>query len=253
MDKMEELYSELHHDVEKYFKEDSLCTLVPMKGDQYDTESKKLMLVGRATNGWFEMKKDYTGKCTQYIKEATELIEKKNRFQWIEDAKKNQEKPYYTEAKPFWNYTRCIWEKLQERERQFGWYQSILWSNIFPVSFSAERNPSNKLKYAQFHSAKKLLQAQINSFQPTYVLIITDWNNWFALEKRPRYHFEADEKFLPLCERKDDNDVIKSSGVFDNSLVVVSRRPEFFCKETFVECVVSEFKYLEETMPIKTI
>lgn len=259
MEKMAKLYGQLFDGIEKSFtecEEKKITTLVPMKGCRYDSEEIKLMVVGRATNGWGEMDSDYTNQKKKYVDDALELLEKDNRasdkgkrFEWIEKEKhKPKEKRYNAETKPFWNYTRSILKELSKNKcyEEKDWYQSLLWSNLFPVSFAKEGNPSEGLKDSQLFVAKKLLREQINYFQPTHVLIISNWDGWFSINKGKEDCNENECQFLQEVKKKENYDeVIKGSGIIGNSNVVVSRRPEFFKKDVFVNDVVAEFKSLE--------
>lgn len=185
----ESLYQELHDSIQNYME--SLTTLVPLKGNQYgDDENLKMMVVGRALNGW---EKNYAEDREEYTKQRTDELSKKDRFdkdKWIEKET----------ARPFWNYTKNILEKLKQDALETDWYQSILWSNLYPVSYSGGGNPSEMLKYAQFNTAKKLLEKQISVYEPTHVLIMTDWDGWFLLRKNEVYNFSEDEKFLDIKE-----------------------------------------------------
>lgn len=260
MEKMANLYGQLFDGVKQFFtdcEDKKITTLVPMKGCRYGSEDIKLMVVGRATNGWGEMDFDYTNQKEKYVNDALELLDKDNRslekryrFDWIEREKQKPPKlRYIAEAKPFWNYTRSILKELSKNKccEEKDWYQSLLWSNLFPVSFAKEGNPSARLKDAQFHVAKKLLREQINYFQPTHVLIISNWDGWFSINKGKEDCTENECKFLEEIKSKDENNkVIKGSGIVGSSIVVVSRRPEYFKKDVFVKDVIDEFELLEK-------
>lgn len=243
MNKIKDLYGKLYDELECCFKEGKksedkeLSTFVPMKGFRYDSEEIRLMVVGRATNGW--EKEINTEQRNSFIRDAMEKLDNPCRFSWILEEKQKPEKKdrYYAEAKPFWNYTRCILEKLYGPNLPSDWYQSIVWSNLFPVSFAKEGNPSEALKKKQFEVAKELLIAQIEHFKPTHILFITNWDGWFAMNNK---------QFLLDFEIKTKgNRVIKGRGIFGESRVVITRRPEYFPKAEFVEEVIKTFKYLK--------
>ena len=229
----EPLYQELHDSINRYIK--CLTTLVPVKGNRYDDEDIKLMVVGRALNGWEE---NYAEDREEYFKQRTDELSKQDRFvkdKWIEKET----------GRPFWNYTKSILEKLKKGELETDWYQSILWSELYPVSYSEGGNPSELLKYIQFDTAKKLLETQIKVYEPTHVLIMTDWEGWFSLKEKNNP--EKSNQFLPHIKPKTNserNKFIKGSGFFEKSRVVVTCRPEFNNKEKFVEAVVEAFSSL---------
>ena len=227
----EPLYQGLHDNINEY--KECLTTLVPVKGNRYDDKQHlKLMVVGRALNGW---EKNYAEDREEYPKQRTDELSKQDRFdkdKWIEKES----------ARPFWNYTKSILEKLQQNKLETDWYQSILWSNLYPVSYSGGGNPSEILKYIQFNTAKMLFETQIRVYKPTHVVIMTDWEGWFFLPKK--YNLSNDDQFLPITPEINSEKVIKGRGTFENSRVVVTCRPEFFNKDKFVNAVVDAFKSL---------
>lgn len=242
MERIAELYGDLYQDMKQHFKEHSLSTLVPMMGLRYKSQTVKLMVIGRALNGWFKQDMDCTDQCSKYVKDAMEMLTREDRFAWMENKEENGN----AIIRPFWNYTKDVLKQLRNCDDiEADWYETIAWANLFPISFNEAGNPSNALKYAQFPAAQKLLQEQIKYFSPTYVLIISGWKDWFAIQKSKKYHFNENVQFLPdVTEKCEDNEVVKGRGIFGNSLVVVSRRPEFFSKEKFVNDIVAEFKNL---------
>lgn len=254
---MKDLYENLFDILAQCYqenKEEKLSIFVPMKGSLYNSEKIKMMVVGRAVNGWGETAVEQRNNFTNHI---IEDIECEKRFDWIE--KEKAEHNYDALAKPFWHYTKSILETLRgKRFESPNWYEAIAWANLFPISYACTNkgNPSNRIKYAQFQTAKNLLIAQIEHFKPTHVLVISGWAGWFVLQKSKKYHMKEDTKFLPnVYERNVNNEVVRGSGsyVITGSSaseiihipVVVSRRPEFFNKETFVNEVAIAFQHPE--------
>ena len=229
--RFESLYQGLHDNINEY--KGCLSTHVPVKGNRYADEKQiKLMVVGRALNGW---EKNYAEDREEYTKQRIGELSKQDRFdkdKWIEKET----------ARPFWNYTKSILERLLDNKLGTDWYQSILWSNLYPVSYSGGGNPSEMLKYIEFDTAKKLFETQIKVYEPTHVVIMTDWEGWFFLPKK--YNLSNDDQFLPIAPDINSEKVIKGKGIFENSRVVVTRRPEFISKDKFVNAVVDAFKSL---------
>ncbi|MBQ9263857.1 MAG: hypothetical protein IJ189_06545 [Clostridia bacterium] len=252
MERIEELYGQLYQDMKPYFKKYSLSTLVPMEGSQYKNQTIKLMLIGRALNGWFMQDMDCADTCSQYAKDAMDMLKNKGRFVWMQNKEENNN----AIIRPFWNYTKDILKRLRNcDEIETDWYETIVWANLFPISFANKGNPSNEIKYAQFQAAKNLLNAQIEYFKPTHILIISGWKDWFVLQRRKNC-LEQDTPFLPnVYERNVNKEVVKGSGTYEitgsstseiiHIPVVISRRPEFFNKEIFVNDVVLAFQHPE--------
>ena len=91
MNKIKDLYGKLYDELECCFKEGKksedkeLSTFVPMKGFRYDSEEIKLMVVGRATNGW--KKEINIDQRNTFIRDAMEKLDNPCRFSWIIEEK----------------------------------------------------------------------------------------------------------------------------------------------------------------------
>ena len=241
---MRKLYQNLYDTLAKngFFNKNSitLSTLVPMKGNRYDDETIKLMLVGRAPNGWYEMVDNYADKPEQYVDEAMALLLDNSRFHWADDKRLSH----------FWNYTKSILEEIRGYNfDQRDWYQSIVWTNLFPVSPKDGGNPSDRLAYSQYHIARRLLQTEIEYYNPTHILFVTGWDGWFNMPRKPKYCLESDELFLENIEKEDKVVcAVQGSGMYKDSRVVVTCRPERYKKACFVSDVKKGFIDLEGTL-----
>ena len=74
------------------------------------------------------------------------------------------------------------------------------------------------MKCKQLKWSRDILLKQIDFFQPTHILFITDWEEWF----------DAFSDLFPLVEKVGDSskNIVIGKGVYDNRKVVVTIRPD---------------------------
>ena len=147
---MDKLYKKLYEEyIEKAGKTpiDKAAIFVPMRGKQYHPSNKiRLMIVGRAPNGW-NSKIDYsTGEV--FGNSAKELYEDRKRFTWIKEAECLYH--YFLSGSAFWRVTKKIWTTLSKIDDE-EWYEYIAWTNLYKIS-NQEGNPSGNMYYAQIDS-----------------------------------------------------------------------------------------------------
>lgn len=199
-------------------------------------ESKiRLMLIGRATNGWGDRETDseyLPRKRDEFSKRAQELFEDPNRWGWIPQDYKityqedGIEKIYNINRSPFWNYTRDIHAKLTQSSSE-RWFESIAWSNLYKVSPS-KGNPSAKSLRLQKDICSKILDYEIDVIKPTHILFETGYN-WV---------FEN----ITINGEKRVNGHVEWIGTYKDAKCIISCRPEFREKTNFVNDIVEAFE-----------
>lgn len=179
------------------------------KGKLYDG---KLMVVGRAVNGWDKecewMHGEYTNSSpTNMIMTAyrKSLI---NPLQWVIDAwganglDEYGEKKYNTATSPFWQLTKNVLKQITPRNEwdEGNWALKIIWSNLYKVAPAIGGNPNDTLCKLQYEFCRDILEYEITQNKPEYILFVTgsDWFSGFedSLKNRDNYN----PKFL-VCER----------------------------------------------------
>lgn len=179
------------------------------RGKFYDG---KLMVVGRAVNGWdkecewmhgeYADFSPYNMIMTAYSKS---LI---NPLQWVIDAwgvndmDDNGKKKYNTATSPFWQLAKNVLKQItpQNEWNEESWALKIMWSNLYKIAPAIGGNPNSTLCKLQYEFCKDILDYEITQNKPEYILFVTgrDWFSGFedSLKKRDNYN----PKFL-VCER----------------------------------------------------
>lgn len=187
--------------------------------------------------------------------------EMRDRFEWIRNFEKDDRRvapknifrkgidknseeemeahPYYL-SRPIWGYTENVWCQLNNcinnknisdhQAWEERWYENIVWSNLFKIAPASGGNPNKSLRKQQLEACKELLKAEINEFNPTHVLFLTNWDGWFD-------HFNDEYSF----DYNNKEDYVAGSGKYKNSKMVVAVRPEWKPKIVYLEEVMKAF------------
>lgn len=225
---------------------------VAMKGSKYENSKIKLFVVGRAVNGWDKL----CDESAQALAEAAEKQFQADGFTWIgeEDTeegrrffskhKESKEKRYYLSKSPFWRTIEQIWKEMNRDDSSIPdkarFFDYIAWSNLYMVAPKDGGNPSNRMCKAQLNICREILKAEIEAYAPTHILLITDYDKWFANEN---YDFSKIFEEKNRIGSNYENKSIYVEGTAKYRLgnkmipVVVSCRPEMRNEEDFVKAV----------------
>ena len=266
--RMVELYKQLFEVIKNYPTNKKLSRFFPLEGDWYNeyiqvsclkpceedeslspdefdqkyiVPAVRLMVVGRCTNGWAEIKEN---TAEEFSQAAVDTIVHEG-FRWIRDdgyvsetyidEKTKEEKRYNTNRSAFWRCIKQVIHQLKpittEQERYF---EHIVWSNLYPISPYEGGNAVGKLQDIQLELSKEILIEQIKYYRPTHILFITDWDYWF----------ERFADIFPNVHKTGDSakDNIVGCGMYENKKIVVSIRPEGKQESNFVDDVITRFK-----------
>lgn len=238
---LKKLYYKLYSNVYrrgKSWEPTSYPIFIPMRGVRYNSidnidkngNNVRLMIVGRATNGWVELpandEEDFADKAYQEL-------EKLDRFSWVNDSK-----PYNINRSPFWNYSRTILNGLivnQQLTEDF-WYQNVAWNNLYLCAPKEGGNPSCDLQKDQLQVCKELLKCHIDYFDPTHILFITN-EAWYSPFK--------DVLEIDLCDYNCDQYIVSTGTAIvknHDTKIVLTNRPEYKKKSSFTEAVLDAFR-----------
>jgi len=232
--KMEEIYKKLYSVIKDLYALETLSIFLPMEGSKYRRNEEKdscasrgcfrLMVVGRCVNGWTEMPDVSADK---FSIDAMESL-KTNGFKWLRDdgqgsdtyirKSDGKECRYNINRSAFWRSIRNVLKLSRPAiASEDRWFEYIVWSNLYPVAPRDKGNADGILKQAQFEQCKELLVQQIDFFDPTHILFITDWEGWF-------------DSFAELFDVKKTgnsvNDNVVGVGSYNDRRIVVSIRPD---------------------------
>lgn len=230
IDGYQALYTNISNSKWKTWFRESAGHFTGMRGNEYESQEVKLLVVGRATNGWGQL--DITNR-DNFAKAAYKKISQ-------EHIGKNMLQHMHTK---FWKNVRSIWEYLsgnQIAQKDDMVANYIAWSNLYKIApnIGKSKNPNKSQQLTQIEAAKKILQAEIAFFNPTHILFITEkftnnieqkkWWSWiepFILGKD-----SAEQKKMNgfLNIKNIPGDVVRGKDIYTEQKikVVVATRPD---------------------------
>jgi len=158
------------------YKQQSLCGFMALKGSEY-AGSRKLMVVGRAVNGWGEgaAASDLaTSDSKEKLIEGIFYHDGVCQLAWVVEGAGNQE-GYNTNRSAFWRVIKEVSRSLGvwEEEDEGSWSSRLVWSNLYKLSPHSGGNPSDALCALQEPGCIELLREEIIEYNPARVLFLT--------------------------------------------------------------------------------
>ena len=162
-----------------------LSHFTAMAGTLYRSQETRLMVIGRATNGWKQLD---TSSAAAFSREAEAAFGSPG-FSWVSgdggDLRSARDVLYRLSRSPFWRVSRRLLAALGE-DASGRWVERIAWSNLYKIAPLGGGNPSNALCRAQIGPCRAILAEEIRRFEPTHIFMPVGWN-WF--ESDGRYDF----------------------------------------------------------------
>jgi len=146
-------------------------------GNKFE-DSRELMIVGRATNGWnvwYNRKKTGSTVDTEIESSIGKLDERLDLTSDIKNWKKGAGKMYNIGGSQFWRVALRVAESIVGTNKDRTDY--LLYSNLYKVA-SDGKNPSKKLKDVTKNDCVEILKAEIEVFKPKRILFLTGYENW---------------------------------------------------------------------------
>lgn len=213
-------------------------TCVPtFVGKKYGTEKIKLMLVGRAVNGW---NIDWAAEPADIAKQALSIDFDMNSI----DKEPLQNKGTADE----YNFNQCAFIKLGKSVAKKLGLESediadnLIWSNLYKVAPSISGNPNGKVQKMQRQSAIKILQKEIELYRPSHILFVTDidWLQYTWRNDKSELNFA---KVLGIEENLliNNSKYVKAFGKIEQTSYVVCVRPEKRKIEEMAEDIITAY------------
>jgi hypothetical protein len=224
-----------------------LTGFLPMKGQQYE-DTRSLMIVGRAVNGWTEhiTSDDLNdeNQCWAYarlvLESVTQNMEGGCPMSWvIHHWGMAAAEGYNTRRSAFWRAVRRLVGNLQIADVEGEWPSHLVWSNLYKVSPAAGGNPGTMLQRAQFNGCMQLLRWEIENYRPQRLLFLTgyDWVDPFL------------QQAWRDCERPNDQ-LVQAVGRVTcgdhDAACVVACHPQSRNEQNWVNAVVEAFNGRQE-------
>ena len=245
MNIMKKSYCELYSKFEDTHQLEKLSHFVAMQGSDYALQNTRLMVIGRATNGWKRL--DCSSK--ESFGEAADKAFTNVGFNWIIKGEKGFENGdgYYLNRSAFWRTIRSICVEMLGEQLKERWFESIVWSNICKIAppDTGEKgkslNPDNALCKKQISVCREILRKEIETLKPTHILFVTGYDWWF-FDKKDVYGVSDLFKEPTFCENKYVNGTARYVSDMLNIPVVVASRPERKNEAEYVSTVVKVMK-----------
>lgn len=204
---------------------DKTLTAVPcMIGKQADQGSVKLMIVGRAVNGW---EVDF-GDCSSLEATVRSVMHQENHLDEFAGQSIEQENG------TIYHYARfgfiCLMRKMVGafHGTEENWQQRLIWSNLFKVALRGGDNPSILMVREDMPLYWDILAQEMMMYHPDLVLFATDVGDFDRYEDSKRF-----EGFNGLL-RQGEADVsackyVQAAGSFvinSDVKIIVCCRPE---------------------------
>ena len=159
-------------------------TAVPcMVGNCYDSQEFKIMIVGRAVNGW----RGAIGDCSKKNKAVLSVLNQKNRlyvFGEVFSEDKDGTKYYYKRS----SFLRMMYQLVERFSgSEENWHQRIAWSNLFKISPRNGGNPKWRMVRENINLYCDIIKEEIKQNRPDLVVFVTGLNFFDPYPNRKTY------------------------------------------------------------------
>lgn len=208
----------------EWIKDRQLTACPAFIGNKYHESALRLMVVGRAVNGW-EVAAD---QCVSAETALNVILQQKDRFEDVVkaegipyvDHQTNENKVYYYRNSRFWRLIQYVLEEAGEKE---DFHQRIVWSNLYKVAPYVTGNPAWRLVKPNMQAYIDCLIEEIRTYKPTHILFITGMDYLNPWAKEPQFGAQlgiGKPNQIHFMDRPYE------SGIFEKAKIVVCSRPE---------------------------
>lgn len=174
LNEFKKLYSEFYEALPEAYTE-PICPFFAQIGRDYYNTQPKCLFIGKATDGWVTTSRDVDILFDNDNPER--LVNRDDEIEWVENLSGNKD-GYNSEKSAFWRVIKATAKNLFP---QTDWYIHIAWSNIYKFS-PARGNPDPRLQKIQKDICSRILDKEIESLTPDFVIFLTSEWEWFYAE-----------------------------------------------------------------------
>ncbi|MBE6030858.1 MAG: hypothetical protein E7225_04600 [Clostridiales bacterium] len=212
---------------------DKKLTAAPaFEGDLYEHSKSRLMVVGRAVNGWevdfpvFNNAEEATSAIIGQSFDFSDVVNPKGLPYPDEPSRKNY---FYSKSK-FWKLIKFILELYGDSDKNgmstwytdnLHWNRRIIWSNLYKIAPRKGGNPDWSFFIPDMQYYIDIIKTEIKQYRPDRILFVTDWN-YFSPEN---CESTFANEFL-LEKSCNENSCVVASGKYGEISVVVCKRPD---------------------------
>lgn len=198
-------------------------TCVPaFVGEKYGSEKIKLMLIGRAVNGWSA---DWGSNASEIAEQVLSIQFSMNSIDKCPIQNEGTLDEYNFNRCSFLNLGKTVLKDLGLKSENIS--ANLVWSNIYKVAPAISGNPNGKIQKLQRQGAIKILLKEIELFSPTHILFVTDLD-WLEATWRNNKNELSFAKAMDITENLTINNgkYVKAFGIYNKIPYVVCVRPE---------------------------
>ncbi|MCF7939388.1 MAG: hypothetical protein K9L68_12380 [Spirochaetales bacterium] len=172
--KLKRLYGKLMTDVADYTED--ICPFFIQIGKKYFSAPKRLLFVGKATNGWVTNERDVTKLFD--LKNPDRIVNRHDQMEWVHDLEGVNEN-YNTKKSAFWRVIKNVSLDILGKE---DWYNYISWTNLYKIAPWEGGNPGGYLQQLQKEACISILNEEQEAIKPDAVIFLTSGWESFYLE-----------------------------------------------------------------------
>jgi len=200
----------------------------PQVGAEYfNGNHKKIMIVGKACNGWVEAGK--SNDIEMLFKDGSGIVNRQDQMDWVKAAwprnihDENGKKLYSTSRSAFWTFSRKFASTLLAHDlkldNDLDYFDYIAWSNLYKVSPSKGGNPNQKDCNNQAEICTKIFKTELEILKPDFIFFFTSGWEFSPVWKRDVFGC-LEDKTLKLTEWKDNKIISYKEKIEDNHTAV---------------------------------
>lgn len=216
----------------EHIRDEELTAAYSFKGNLYEKSDAKLMVVGRAMNGWEDKKFKVCNSVEEVVNvvmgqqfDFKEIVSREGIFSDEQGGKR----AYHYSTSNFFRLIKYVLEELGESEKGSDWYedtmnwnQKFVWSNLYKVSPRHSDNPDWKLIKPQMREYIDIISEELELYHPKRVLFVTGAGYFLPWKKQPSFFKEFE--FDNLIE--DKTSCVQGSVIYDGIHMVLCKRPD---------------------------
>jgi len=172
MGELKTLYEKLMLDVSDYT--DDICPFFIQVGKNFFSASKRLLFVGKATNGWVTKEREVANLFD--LENYDRIVNRDDQMEWVHDLE-GVNNIYNTNKSSFWRLIKNVSSDILGIK---DWYNYISWSNLYKIAPWEGGNPNGSLQKLQRETCISILNEELKLLKPNAVIFLTSgWENFY--------------------------------------------------------------------------
>ncbi|GAB6091223.1 hypothetical protein [Spirochaeta dissipatitropha] len=169
---LKRLYDKLMTDIADYSGD--ICPFFIQVGKKYFDAPKRLLFIGKATNGWVTKERNSTKFFD--LKNPDRIVNRHDQMEWVYHLEGVNEN-YNTKKSAFWRLIKNV--SLDHLGKE-DWYNYISWSNLYKIAPWEGGNPGSYLQQLQRETCISILNEEIKELKPSAVIYLTSgWESFY--------------------------------------------------------------------------